>query len=321
MTHTVLVGDVGGTNVRFAIAQATDSKITLSKFMKFRGDDFTSFDDALAAYVHAVGAKVLHACFALAGPPKNGEVTLTNRNWTVSIAQLKARFGISSVALINDFAAMARAVPECSPEDFEDVVPGEPIEGEPQLVAGPGTGFGVATLLKDGYGSWQVLNGEGGHMAYPPRTELEFELARILIRDHGYVSNELVAAGIGLEKVHRAFCEIYGRAFETAAPEEMQERAEAGDEMYAKLLEVRALAVMGAVGDLALANGTRGGVTLAGGVSQKLVTYLKAPAAVERFHNRGGMSSYLENCPVSLLINAEAPLIGAAACFVEEACQ
>jgi glucokinase len=317
LAERILVGDVGGTNVRFAIAHRQDGKIVAAKFEKFAGDDFHQFEEVLKAYLDRSKARVKRACFALAGPVQHGEVILTNRGWHVSEQKLQHRFGFEDVRLINDFTAMARAVPEFDRAHFENIQPGKAEPDAPIIVAGPGTGFGVATLIPEA-GNWHVLTGEGGHIAFAPRTDIEFQLTQILLRKFGYVSNELVASGTGLAAVHEAFCEIYGRQVEDLSPAEIRQRADAGDEMFHQLILVRACTVMGAVGDLVLANGALGGVVLAGGVTVRIVDFLRMPEAIERFHERGPMSSYLEHCPVVLMQDPEAPLMGAAAYYDQE---
>lgn len=319
MQGEILVGDIGGTNARFAVAGRREGKISIEHFLKVPGEAFASFEDALRHYFAQTGARPSACCLALAGPVDDQQVTLTNRQWRVSASSLKACFGFEDVRLINDFHAMARAVPEYATESFEVILPGTAKRGAPILVTGPGTGFGVATLLTSPDGRWSVVSGEGGHMAYAPRTDIEHELTRLLKRDYDYVSNELVASGSGLDEVHRAFCEIYGREWQELSPVEMRKRADEGDEMFKTLIEVRALAVMGAAGDLVLANGALGGVVLAGGVSERLSGFLGTPQARQRFVSRGPMSQYLENCPVWLMRDAAAPLIGAAAYYEQNA--
>jgi len=319
MQGEILVGDIGGTNARFGVAGRRDGKIIIEHFLKVPGEGFPSFEDALRHYFSQTGARPSACCLALAGPVDDQKVTLTNRQWHVSAASLKACFGFEDVRLINDFHAMARAVPESSPEFFEVILAGAAKPGAPILVTGPGTGFGVATLLTSPDGHWTVVSGEGGHMAYAPRTDIEHQLTRLLQRDYDYVSNELVASGSGLAEVHRAFCEIYGREWHELSPVEMRRRADDGDEMFQTLIEVRALAVMGAAGDLVLANGALGGVVLAGGVSERLSEFLGTAQARLRFVSRGPMSRYLENCPVWLMRDAAAPLIGAAAYYEQNA--
>jgi glucokinase len=315
INEPVLVGDIGGTNVRFALAVRRGGALALERFELLAGKDFATFEAALAHYLAKTGAAADAACFAFAGPVRGETVVLTNRGWQVSGPALRERFAFRRLALINDFHAMARSVPEQALSSFDTIFTGTPAAGMPMLVTGPGTGLGVATLLRDAAGRWIVLSGEGGHIAYAPRTDLERELSRILMRDHGYVSNELVASGSGLVAVHAAFCEIFGRPVEAVAPGELRLRADAGDPMYLALTEARALAVIGAAGDLVLANGALGGVVLAGGVSQRIADDLRSPAARDRFLSRGPMSRYLFDCPVWLMRNPTAPLLGAAAHF------
>lgn len=314
MDTTLLVGDVGGTNVRFALAVRRGGAWQIEHFEVLSGEDFPAFEDALRTYLGNTGVRASHACFAIAGPIRNGEGRLTNRGWLISAEAIAAEFSIPDVLVINDFLAMARSVPELSEDAFETIFEGVPVETAPIVVAGPGTGFGVATLIPAGK-SWIALSGEGGHTRYAPQSDIERELARLLARDHGYVSNELVASGSGLDEVHAAFCEMYGQAPEALTPAEMRAKADAGDAMYRSLIEVRALAVMGYVGDLALINGALGGVVLAGGVSERIADFLKTPAAFDRFVSRGPMSGYLRTCPVRLMHDPVAPLIGAAAHF------
>lgn len=314
MEEVLLVGDVGGTNARFAAAYRRGDWIRIEQFKRYSGIAFSNFNAALERYLETTGLHPAAACIAVAGPVRGGKVHLTNRDWSISEAEVSARFGIAKVLVVNDFVAMARSVPELEPEAFSVVFEGTPVPGAPLLVAGPGTGFGVSTLIPSA-GGWTVLAGEGGHIAYAPRTDLERTVAHLLARDHGYVSNELVASGSGLEEVHAAFCEIFGRPFSQVSPEDMRTMADGGDEMYLALIRLRAMAVMGAVGDLALANGALGGVVLAGGVSERIADFLKTPETRERFAARGPMSDYLADCPVRLLHEPVAPLIGAAAYF------
>lgn len=313
--EAVLVGDVGGTKVRFALAVRRAGTFRVERFEVFPGDDFPDFGAVLSEYLTSSGVRCDVACMAMAGPVQENAGELTNRGWTLSGPALAREFGFRHVRIINDFTAMARSVPELDADTFETILEGTPIAGRPVLVAGPGTGFGVATLIRGADGSWSVLSGEGGHSAFAPRNDLEHDLVRILRRDHGYVSSELVASGSGLPHVHAAFCEIYGVACMPVSPAQMRARADSGEEMYRRLIEVRALAVMGAVGDFALINGTLGGVVLAGGVSERIADFLKTPQAAERFCVRGPMSHYLAHCPVRLMHDPVAPLIGAAAFF------
>jgi len=313
MHDPILVGDVGGTNTRFGIASIAGDQIVVEDFFKTPNDDHENFSSALGAYLNQCDHTPAHACFAIAGPVADNAVQLTNRSWHISGLALQREFDIKSVKLINDFAAMARAVPELSADQFHKLIPGTPDKTAPIIVAGPGTGFGVATLMKTPESSWRVLQGEGGHIAYAPQTDLEFQIAGLLMREHGYVSNELIASGSGLPAVHKAFCALYDCAYQDMHPAEMLSLAESGNEMFTALCKLRARTVLRAAGDLVLANGAKGGVVLAGGVTERLTPYLDAEDVKPSFANRGPLSHYLDACPVDILTEQAAPLIGAAA--------
>ena len=161
MTPSLLVADIGGTNARFAIATRRDGRIGIDDYQVLAGRDFQTFDEALERYLDVSGVKPGLACIAAAGPVLGGVLRVTNRGWTLSEAALQEKFGISRVALFNDFVAMARSVPEIDAAAFLPVFDGEAVAGAPVLVTGPGSGFGVATLFPLTVG-WQVLVGEGG---------------------------------------------------------------------------------------------------------------------------------------------------------------
>jgi len=320
MDSRVLVGDIGGTNIRFGIAELSETGIVIHDFYKMPGDHFEGFSDALQSYSDEASPnlKSLRACFALAGPVIDGAVQLTNRDWAISGSQIKSQFELPDVRLVNDFTAMARAVPEIVPAELEQIRPGISRTDAPVIVAGPGTGFGVATVLPGRSKGWRVLSGEGGHMAYAPVSDIEIELAQLLRKSHGFVSNELVCAGIGLDAVHRALCEIFDRPYQQTSPGEMLKLAATGDEVFLELCHIRARGTMGAVGDLVLANGAFGGVVLAGGVSERLATYLKAGEALDRFLGIGARARFLSDVPIHLMHDPVAPLIGAAALVLKE---
>lgn len=321
MPDSVLVGDIGGTNVRFGRARlgfAGHPEVEDIAIMP--GDNFCCFDDALKSYLSQLGNNPpACALFAFAGPVRDGVVRLTNRDWTVNSRELARDVGMDKIRLVNDYAAMARSIPELGDESFRLLHDGRtPDERAPILVAGPGTGLGMATLLPEGERGWRVMTGEGGHAAFAPRTDREWELTKRLQQSHGYVSKELVLSGSGLNAVHKALCEIDGVAWQVTPPAEIMRMAEEGDPISRDICEIRAGATLDALGDAALINGTRGGVVITGGVAERLVNWLATPNALSRFFERGPMSHYMEPIPIRLLMQADAALIGAAALHFDE---
>lgn len=322
MADPVLVGDIGGTNVRFAIAKrGFAGHPVISDVSILPGDDFETFDAALSAYCEEIDEKKpRQSLIALAGPVDEGKVTLTNRDWTVDARRLEKNCQFQRVKLVNDYAAMARAIPELPDSAFRVLRAGQPDEEtrDPILVSGPGTGVGMATLIPVGSTGWRVLTGEGGHAAFAPANEREWKLAERLRASHGYVSRELVLSGSGLTAVHKALCEIDGVAWEDMGAAEMLERARRGDRICLDICEIRARGTLYALGDAALMNGTKGGVVITGGVAERLADWLAAPEAISRFLQRGPMSDYMVPIPIRLLLSGEAALVGAAALHFDE---
>lgn len=317
-TEQMLVGDVGGTNVRLGLAhRRNDGSLIVEKIQKLPGDDFDNLSAAISKYIETLENTPKTAALALAGPVEKGCITLTNRAWTVCQDDLAKTFRFNTVRLYNDFSAMARAVPECSKDDFRILNAAQAAPDAPILVAGPGTGFGMAILVPRS-GNWQVLSSEGGHQAYAPQTQKEAEILHILQRDTNFVSLELVSSGRGMDAVHKAVCERLGQPYERISPARIRDRAIAGDRASLDVCEIRANAIMGAMGDMALAAGARGGVVLAGGVAKRLMEFIDTPSAMERYYNRGPRRDYVKNIPVTLLEKPAAALYGVVALSLDE---
>lgn len=309
----VLVGDIGGTSARFALVERLDGQYRVHSFRKYVCDDYPSFYDVLGDYLNDAGFRVPSALFALAGPPEGQAITLTNRPWTISTVELESRFDFEQVRLVNDFTAMARSVPEMPDTAFQEIKPGSPIVGEPELVMGPGTGLGVATIVETSDNSWKIIGGEGGHGAYAPTTEKDWAVFQVLQRDHGYIPNELVCAGVGFEKLHKAIAEVGQYDYVPLTAAEVSVRAKQGDPLSLQICRFRARTVLRVAGDIALANGARGGVTLAGGVSAKLSDFLSEADSLAQFVERGVQTDYMTQIPIRLLTDETASLVGAAA--------
>ncbi|MFC6200009.1 glucokinase [Ponticaulis profundi] len=313
-SEQVLVGDVGGTNVRLALASRIKGKIELSDIEIFSDPNLPSFDEVVGRYIEQTQATISQALFALAGPIEaDGSIKLTNRAWPKIIPEnIASRFGLKSVRIVNDFAAMARGVPELPDSEFSDIIESNLVPEGPILVTGPGTGFGISTLLERTEG-WEVLTGEGGHAAFAPRTQREFDIMSTITDTNGYVSNEMIVSGYWLNAVYKAICQLHGIAPEELSASDIIQKADQNDDICIEVLQFRARAVMGAIGDAALISGAKRGVVLTGGVAKRIIPWLRSTSAIARFHERGPMTPYLRHTPVKVLLNGEAPLIGAAA--------
>jgi glucokinase len=317
---TLAVVDCGGTNVRLALARvAAEGGVVLDDVVTYEDDAFAAFDDAFASYLARASSHPSAAAVAVAGPISNNAATLTNRpTWRVDGAVLAARFGLRDALVVNDFAAAARGAVETPASALLPIKDGVKEPGSPIVVGGPGTGFGMATVLPEG-DRWRVLPGEGGHQTFAPRTPIEWELTQALRRTLGHVSTEVIAAGKHAEEVRAALFAVLGEPFEPLTPEEVLACAARGERGFQTYGELRALATMAAMGDATLMMGARGGAILMGGIAIHLASYLKADAAVDRFVEHGPMSGYLRPLHVGLASGGELALRGAARLYLDRA--
>lgn len=306
-----LVGDIGGTNARFAIADLTGPAPVLWGVRAYRGADFERPLDAVETYLATVEEGPSIAVLAVAGPVDAGAARLTNAGWRLSEAELVA-WGFGRARLINDFAAQAWALPLLGPGDAADLGGGPADPAATLAVLGPGTGFGVAAWVRDGEGREAVLSGEGGHVAFAPCDEVEIEVLRRLSARHGRCSVERILSGPGLLELHRTLAELAGEPGAAARPEQITARALANDPAAARTLE-RFCAILGAVaGDVALAYGARGGVYIAGGIAPTILEFLERSAFRARFEAKGRFAGYLREIPTRVVTREHPALLGAA---------
>lgn len=316
-SETILVGDAGGTNVRLALAHVSDGRVSLSVPWKRAGADFPTFDDALDAFLAEHRPRLTGAAFGFAGAVSHGRVSLLHRNWTVDRALLSEKLAVEQVVVVNDFFAMARAAPEVAGDDMEEIYPGRADPEGAIAVGGPGTGFGIA-ILRRVRDSWIVVAGEGGHQAYGPQTDLEWRVAENLRDQDIYVSNEIIAAGAGFNETRAALAAAMDLPDRKLSQAEVITAANQGDAFALEFCRLRARCVMTAMGNLALVAYATGGVRLAGGVAQHLSPWLKEPATLARFHQRGPRTSLLTPIPHHLITTQSAPLLGAAHLWLDQ---
>ena len=319
-SRTLLVGDVGGTNARFAIARMVDGRPVLEHHESFKGADHPTFLGGVKAFIDGCEVKPSGGVIAVAGPVTDGAIDLTNSPWRVSEAEL-GTLGLDPVRLINDFEALAWGAPIVPEADLVSL--GGPAEGDPGAaiaVLGPGTGFGVSALARDSHGREMALPSEGGHACFAPGDAVEDEILRILRRRYDRVSIERLICGPGLLNMHRALAEIDGRETHIDDPSEITREALEDFNSPCGHTLARFCAILGAVaGDIALTMGARGGVYVAGGIAPKIIDFLKASPFRERFERKGRFADYMRAIPTNVVMHKHAALLGAARVAFAEA--
>jgi glucokinase len=307
-----LVGDIGGTNARFALVDFDGVDPRLIEPTSYKGEDYETAEDAIEHYLAKMGLKhPEQAVVAVAGPIEHGAVHFTNSDWKLSEDGLRRAGGFRSAKLINDFTAQALAAPRLAPKDLRQIGPLQ-TSGEGDLaIIGPGTGFGAAGMVRR-HGVETPLTTEGGHIAFAPTDDTEIEILRVLIKRFGRCSIERLLSGPGMEDLHLILGQIEGRKVDDLTAKQITEQGVAGDPCC-KITIDRFCAILGsAAGDLALALGARGGVFIAGGIAPRIIDLLEEGTFRERFESKGRLSDYTRAIPTHVVMNPHTALIGAA---------
>lgn len=325
VTAPTLLADLGGTNVRFALADvASEQPLLLDSVRRYRVRDFATLADTIVQYFADTGLSARRAIIAAAGRIAAGEtVQITNNPWAVAAHALQATLGMESVRLVNDFAAQSMAVPLLRPAHLQAV--GElPL---PQLgcrahktfvVMGPGTGLGVGgLLLREGHCS--VLESEGGHAGFAAHSREDIEILHRLNERFGRVSNERLICGNGLVNLYHALADIAGAPARDYSPEDITAHADANsDPLCVRAVETLAGIFGSVAGDLVLTLGGWDGVYLTGGLLPILLPWLQRGGFRQRFEAKGRFSDTMRQVPTIAVLHPEPGLLGAAALAVME---
>lgn len=313
MTRPALIGDIGGTNARFALV--TPDTFELRDIHSLPCADYPSLADAVRDYLtrvgHGGGQAPREACLAFACPIHDDRVRMTNNAWEFSKREVQAALGLDLFKVINDFTAQALGVPHVDAQDLVAIGNGQAAAGCARLVIGPGTGLGVAGVFP-GKHAWVPLPTEGGHATFAPTDEREQNLLRYFHSRYGRVSVERILCGQGLLDLYFAHASLKGANPRYTTPAEVTAAADDGDALAADTVQ-RFLKVLGDVcGDVALTMGARGGVYLCGGILPRLLDWLPRSRFRDAFTDKGRMSAYNASIPTWVVTAPWTGLLGAA---------
>ena len=321
----VLVGDIGGTNARFALARRGPAgQPMMAETRKYKSADFPSFTDAVRRYLEEaaeLARGVRRAVFAVATAVLGDTVRLTNSPWVVSAPEACRLFGLESLRLVNDFQAIGRAVPLMERQDLAPIGPLPAPDWRADMtlaVVGPGTGLGVC-MVRLQRGVPLVLPSEAGHTAFAPSDAREAEVLRLLQLRYGRVSNERLLSGPGLVALHEVLCEIEGRPTALSRPEAITEAAaQAPDGPEAQTVQLFCDLYGAVAGDFVLAFGAWDGLFLAGNLTSVLLPALQASRFRQRFEDKGRFADAMARVPSLAMTQRLIGLKGTAALALDE---
>lgn len=309
-----LVGDIGGTNARVALL---DEQGQPGEPVVLRVQDHPDIGQALRGVLGSTlglpdGARVESAALAVNGPVVGDTIALSNSHWTFSIDALQDTLELDALHVVNDFTALALAVPHLPDAELDQVGPGRAVPRHAIAVIGPGTGLGVSGLVPCG-DRWTALQGEGGHVTLGGNNSREQAVQARLAERFDHVSAERFLSGPGLVNMASALREIDGVAPQSDTPATVSERGLAGSDAACEEALHLFCRLLGKVaGNLVLTLGAEGGCYIGGGVAPRLGELLHRSEFRAAFEAKGRMAGYLARIPTYVIHAPYPALIGAA---------
>lgn len=306
----VLVGDIGGTNARLSVLEGDCQ----SAPVVLRCSNFSSLEQLLDHAIVAFGVKIGGACIGIAGPVIGDEVNITNRGWTFSIESTRKALRLDRFLVVNDFAALAAALPTLDANSLVRIGGGGLRPSMPQLIIGPGTGLGMAVVLRGDSTQPLILSGEGGYVSLPVHTEREIAAWQVLRARHGRVSAERVLCGSGIVELHKALAAV--DATDTANGISSYDIVERGvADAFSRERETLEM-FLGLLGDVsgnaALTCGARGGIFLNGELLIHLAPLIPGSSLRERLEGKGRGRPFLADVGTFMITDRFAALKGCA---------
>ena len=312
-----IAADVGGTNARVALVRFTpEGKLAVLHYSEYVCAEYPDLATILRTFSDAANASsVSRAAIAIAGLLEGDTLVNPNLPWRVSLAQTLSAVHLDDLALINDFQALAHAVPHIDIGTAQ-LLTGQPVNVAevPTLVLGPGTGFGAALRLPTRpFGT--VISSESGHASLAPGNDFEIDILRQMLKRWPHVDRERAVSGPGLLNVYECICELHGVAAMLRTPTEVTQAALASANAQAVAALTVFCNLLGSlIGDVVLSYNAQA-VFLAGGIPSRIRSFLPTSGLVPRYLNKGALREVMEHVPLWLIEHGQLGLIGAAAWY------
>lgn len=322
-----LVADIGGTHARFALL---DASAMPTQIQNLKTSDFSDLSGAIKAYLSIVRPALVeglagHAVISIAAPLAGDRVRMTNAPWDFSIQQTQTDLGLQSLRVINDFEALALAVPTLTASDLQAIGHALPLDTtRTKAIIGPGTGLGMAgvmPVMQNGHTTWHAIPCEGGHASLAPNCESDSALLKAAWElGLRHVCWEDFVSGTGLPLLYQCICHSHGYDYAPKSPADITSGALAmRDEACLATLLAFCDLLGSAAGDLALMTGARSGVYIKGGVLDRVLEtdphFLNASNFRKRFEAKGAYSAYMQSIPTWFITAEQLALRGCATAF------
>jgi glucokinase len=318
----ILAGEIGATRTRLAAFQKEGSRLQMVVEKTYMSHEHSGLSEIITAFIMTEGIGVHQACFGVAGPVRRGRCEVLNLGWIIDSRDLAKQLKLDAVGMLNDLEAYAYGIDGLDSKDLVTLNEGsEDAEGNRAVISAR-TGLGVAGLYWDGF-RHHPFAGEGGHTDFGPRNILETELLAYLQKKYGRISYERIVSGLGIKNIY----DFLRDARKAEEPQWLKDQMAAAPDAPALISELAAegkaaicsqtmkmfVSIYGAqTGNVALSFWATGGIFLGGSVAAKNLSLMKDPIFMQSFLDKGRMASLLKEMPITIVLNDDAGLIGAA---------
>jgi len=332
----LLAGDIGGTKTLlglFAPAPERPRAIETGEFVTLAYEGLEPIVHEFLAAQNVEPRRIEAACFGVAGAVTEQVARLTNVPWLVDRGAITDAFNFKRVRVLNDLEALAYGVTVLDASELRVLQQGIPTPDGNAAVIAAGTGLGEA-MLHNVEGRFIPAASEGGHADFAARTSRELELVRELTRVFGRVGVEMVISGPGLVNIYQFTHDAFGTGplitpnFIAPArlcaavgtvkdPSELPARisraaVERRCDHCVEALDILLGAYGAEAGNLGLRCVATAGVYVGGGIAPKLLPVLESGVFLEAFRDKEPMGHLVAAMPLSVILNPEAGLLGAA---------
>ena len=305
-----MVGDIGGTNARFALVAPGKSELMSIKTLQCT--KFETVQEAINSYISSINdAEIVSACIASAGTTHLDVFKPANNDWVINKSNVSSALNDIQVNWINDFSAQALATTTLKSNDVIVINKGAVQLERVRLVIGPGTGLGTCGLINSSSG-WVPLPAQGGHSDFAPNSSLEIEIWTLLQKQFGHVAVERILSGPGIVNLYKALCQINGNEALFNSPSEITSAAIKvnPDSMSKETLHLFCRIFGSVTGTIALSTGCLGGIYITSDLVRNFLDFFIDSDFLKSFEDKGRLKYYMTDIPIFISKKENMGLIG-----------
>lgn len=321
----ILAGDIGGTKCTLTLFESVGGQIKPLLRSSSPTREVADVESLLENFRAQAERNGLHlngnlqaAGFGVAGAIVDGRTVSNNLPWKVESNAVASAVGLSPerTLLLNDLVAAASSLAHLQPSDLLQLNEGSAEPRAPKALIAAGTGLGEAILFWDG-SRYRVSPSEASLTDFAPRNDRELLLVQSLRQRMPRVSTEEIVSGRGFRAIHQIIFPGVHHSFfddlgvDPAAQITQQAFAESCPACM-ETLQIWMEAYGAEAGNMALRILPFGGVYIAGGIALKILPKLKQGSFVRVFSDRAKLSTQLAKIPIFVVLNEDAPVLGAA---------